>query len=71
MADTKEEKMNECGGSGPLSGSGVRNIAVTGAWLVPGQETVKIRFYGEASSQKYYTVLFGSPEDGVEPNGYQ
>ena len=71
MADSKEETAKECGSSGPLSGKGVRKIAVTGEWLVPGKETVKIRFYGHANSQQHYTVLFGSPEDGVEPNGYQ
>ena len=71
MTDSKEEKAKECGGSGPLAGRRVGNIAVTGVWLVPGRETVKIRFYGHDNSQQYYTVLFGSPEEGVEPNGYQ
>ena len=53
MADSKEETAKECGSSGPLSGKGVRKIAVTGEWLVPGKETVKIRFYGHANSQQY------------------
>ena len=71
MASSPEKQAKECGGSSPLQVGAERKIAVTGLWLTPGQETTQIRFYGHADREQFYTVLFGSAEDGVEPDGYQ
>ena len=71
MASPTEEQARECGGSSPLHAEAKWKIAFSGVWLVPGLETTQIRFYKHAEREQFHTVLFGSAEEGVEPDGFQ
>ena len=71
MASSTEKQAKECGGSSPLHAEAKWKIAFSVYGLFQGLRRSRFAVYKHAEREQFHTALFGTAEEGVEPDGFQ